>query len=101
MAIDLEGQLEIRSSEGTTVRIAGSGPSLEISITGHASGVIANLGRARLALPIVRIVAVALERAGLSATVRLGERRILAIGRNVVADGPARVLRIPHARLRS
>lgn len=101
MAIDLEGLLEIRGSDGTTVRIAGTGPSLEIAITGRASGVIDNLNRARRALPIVRLVAVALERAGLSATVRLGERRVLAIGRNVVADGAARVLRIPHARLRS
>jgi|GEM_PF-1416145 len=101
MAIDLEGLLEIRGSDGTTVRIAGTGPSLEIAITGRASGVIDNLSRARRALPIVRLVAVALERAGLSATVRLGERRVLAIGRNVVADGAARVLRIPHARLRS
>lgn len=101
MAIDLEGLLEIRGSDGTTVRIAGTGPSLEIAITGRASGVIDNLNRARRALPIVRLVAVALERAGLSATVRLGERRVLAIGRNVVADGAARVLRIPYARLRS
>jgi len=100
MAIDLEGQLEIRGSDGTTVRIAGAGPSLEIAITGHAGGVIANLARARRALPIVRLIAVALERAGLSATVRLGERRVLAIGRNVATDGTARILRIPHARLR-
>ncbi|GAC1413996.1 MAG: hypothetical protein NVSMB64_24210 [Candidatus Velthaea sp.] len=99
MGLELDGSLEIRGADGTAVCIRGTGAVVEIDVDGREAGFSTGLSRARRALPFVRLTAVALERAGVTATVRIGRRRVMTVGRNVAVNAGARVLRIPHARL--
>ena len=100
MTLELDGVLEIRVSDGTSIHVRGCGPYVEIEVDGRSAGFLSGLSRARKALPVVRLGAIALNRSGLTATLRIGKRRVMTLGRGVSPDAVARVLRIPHTRLR-
>ncbi|GAC1420760.1 MAG: hypothetical protein NVSMB5_13450 [Candidatus Velthaea sp.] len=100
MALELDGVLQIRAADGTSIHVRGCGTYVEIEVEGGAAGFSTGLSRARRALPMVRLGAIALDRAGMTATLRVGTRRVMTLGRGVGPDAVARLLRIPHTRLR-
>jgi len=101
MGLGLDGGLEIRGSDGTVVRLRGAGAVVEIDIEERGGGgMFERFGQARRSLPIVRLIAATLNRLELSANVRVGKRRILSVGSDVQPDRLARILKLPHTRLR-